>query len=105
VTARDKFIVIGLIGLFAVVSVGAVFLDQTRPVGVVPAEGGTYIEGVTSSPQFMEPVLAASDVDQDVVRLVFAGLTQFDRDGSVIPDLATFATSVDGKVWTFTIPD
>ena len=102
-TARDKFIVIALIGLFAVVSVGAVFLDQTRPVGVVPAEGGTYIEGVTSSPQFMEPVLAASDVDQDVVRLVFAGLTQFDRDGSVIPDLATFATSVDGKVWTFTI--
>ena len=60
-TARDKFIVIALIGLFAVVSVGAVFLDQTRPVGVVPAEGGTYIEGVTSSPQFMEPVLAASD--------------------------------------------
>ncbi len=102
-TARDKFIVIALIGLFAVVSVGAVFLDQTRPVGVVPAEGGTYVEGVTSSPQFMEPVLAASDVDQDVVRLVFAGLTQFDRDGSVIPDLATFATSVDGKVWTFTI--
>ena len=91
--SRDKFIVIALIGLFAVVSVGAVFLDQAERFGVVPAEGGTYIEGVTSSPQFMEPILAASDVDQDVVRLVFAGLTQFDRDGSVIPDLATFATS------------
>ena len=105
-TARDKFIVIALIGLFAVVSVGAVFLDQAQRFSVVPAEGGTYIEGVTSSPQFMEPVLAASDIDQDVVRLVFAGLTQFDRDGSVIPDLAAFATSVDGKIWTFTIrPD
>lgn len=101
--SRDKFIVIALIGLFAVVSVGAVFLDQAERFGVVPAEGGTYIEGVTSSPQFMEPILAASDVDQDVVRLVFAGLTQFDRDGSVVPDLATFATSPDGKVWTFTI--
>ena len=102
-TARDKFIVVALIGLFAVVSVGAVFLDQAERFGVVPAEGGTYIEGVTSSPQFLEPVLAATDVDQDVVRLVFAGLTQFDRDGSVVADLATYTTSADGKVWTFTI--
>jgi peptide/nickel transport system substrate-binding protein len=103
VRARDKFIVIALIGVFAMVSVGAVFLDQAERSGAVPAEGGTYIEGVTSSPQFMEPILAASDVDEDVVRLVFAGLTQFDRDGTVIPDLASFATSADGKVWTFTI--
>lgn len=104
-TSRDKFIVIALIGLFAVVSVAAVFLDKAELPALAAAEGGTYVEGVTSAPQYLEPVLAASDVDQDVVRLVFAGLTQFDRDGSVIPDLATFATSADGKVWTFTIRD
>jgi len=105
VTARDKFIVVALIGLLAVVSVGAVFLDQAERTGIVAADGGIYVEGVVGSPRYLEPILAASDVDQDVVRLVFAGLTQLDRDGSVIPDLATFTTDADGKVWTFTIRD
>ncbi len=104
-TARDKFIVVALIGLLAVVSVGAVFLDQAERTGIVAADGGIYVEGVVGSPRYLEPILAASDVDQDVVRLVFAGLTQLDRDGSVIPDLATFTTDADGKVWTFTIRD
>ena len=104
-TARDKFIVIALIGLLAVVSVGAVYLDQAERSAVVPAVGGTYIEGVTSAAQYLQPILASTDVDQDVVRLAFAGLTQLDRDGSVVPDLATFTTEGDGKVWTFTIRD
>ena len=105
-TARDKFIVVALIALFAVVSVGAVYLDQAERTGIVPAEGGTYIEGVQSSAQYLEPILASTDVDQDVVRLAFAGLTQLDRDGAVRPDLATFTTEGDGKIWTFTIrPD
>jgi len=105
VTARDKFIVVALIVLLAVVSVGAVFLDQAERTRIVAADGGIYVEGVVGSPQYLEPILAASDLDQDVVRLVFAGLTQLDRDGSVIPDLATFTTDADGKVWTFTIRD
>jgi len=103
VTARDKFVVVALVALMAVVSAGAVFLDQAERTGVVPAYGGTYIEGVVGQPQYLQPVLAATDLDADVVRLVFTGLTRFDRDGSVVPDLATFATEGDGKVWTFTI--
>jgi len=39
------------------------------------------------------------------VRLAFAGLTQLSRDGSVVPDLATYTTEGDGKIWTFTIRD
>jgi peptide/nickel transport system substrate-binding protein len=105
VTARDKFIVVALIGVLAIVSVGAVFLDRAERGGVLPANGGTYIEGVVGSPQYLEPVLAATDIDQDVVRLAFAGLTQLDRDGTVLPDLATFTTEGDGKTWTFTIRD
>ena len=104
-TAGDKFIVVALVALMAVVSVGAVFLDEAEKTGIVPAEGGVYIEGVIGSPQYLEPILAATDIDDDVVRLAFAGLTQLERDGTVTPDLATFTTSADGKVWTFTIRD
>ena len=104
-TARDKFIVVALIGLMAIVSVAAVFVDQAERTGVAPAFGGSYIEGVIGAPQYLDPILAATDVDADVVQLVFAGLTQLDRDGTVIPDLASFTTDTDGKVWTFTIRD
>ena len=102
-TARDKFIVVALIGLMAIASVGAVFLDQAERSGRIPAYGGTYVEGVVGVPQYLDPVLASGDLDSDVVRLVFDGLTELSRDGSVVPGLAAFTTEDDGKVWTFTI--
>ena len=104
--ARDKFIVIALIGLMVVVSGTAVALDRAETKTVVPAYGGTYVEGVTSAAQFLNPILAATPVDDDVVRLVFSGLSRYRSDGSIQGDLAqSFATSDDGKVWTFEIRD
>src|SRR6195256_1129401 len=104
--ARDKFIVIALIGLMVVVSGAAVAMDRAETKTVVPTYGGTYVEGVTSSAQFLNPILAATPVDDDVVRLVFSGLSRFRSDGSIQGDLAqSFATSEDGKVWTFQIRD
>src|SRR2546428_12056829 len=104
--ARDKFIVVALVVLMAGVGVGAVALDS-REAPVVPAVGGTYVEGVTGKPQYLDPVIAATDVDQDIARLVFSGLTRFDRDGAIVADLAsTFRTETEGKGWTFEIrPD
>jgi len=106
VTARDKFIVVALIAIFAVVSVAAIAVEDRRRVDAVPAFGGTYVEGVVGVPQYLNPVLAATQLDQDAVRLVFSGLTRYGRDGSVVPDLAdSFQTDAEGKVWTFTIRD
>ena len=104
--ARDKFIVVALIGLMVVVSGAAVALDRAETKTVVPTYGGTYVEGVTSAAQFLNPVLAATPVDDDVVRLVFSGLSRYRSDGSIQGDLAqSFTTSDDGKVWTFQIRD
>src|SRR4026207_380652 len=102
--ARDKFIVVALIGLLVVVSGAAVAIDRAETKTIVPAYGGTCVEGVTSAAQFLNPVLAATPVDDDVVRLVFSGLTRYQSDGSIQNDLAaSFTTSDDGKVWTFQI--
>ncbi|MGH2489878.1 MAG: peptide ABC transporter substrate-binding protein [Candidatus Limnocylindria bacterium] len=104
--ARDKFIVVALIGLLVVVSGAAVAIDRAETKTVAAAYGGTYVEGVTSAAQFLNPVLAATPVDDDVVRLVFSGLSRYRSDGSIQGDLAqTFSTSDDGKVWTFEIRD
>lgn len=104
-TARDKFIVVALLGLLVVASVVAIVVDQRAGPGD-PAYGGTYVEGVASVPQYLNPVIASTDVDEDVARLAFSGLTRFDQTGAIVPDLAAaFRTESDGKVWTFDIRD
>ena len=102
-TGRDKVIVVALIGLMVVASIAAIAADQ-NPVGGDPAFGGTYVEGVAGVPQYLNPVIAATDVDQDVARLAFSGLTRYDRAGAIVPDLASaFHTESDGRIWTFDI--
>ena len=102
-TGRDKFIVVALIGLMVVASVAAIAADQ-NPAGGDAAYGGTYVEGVAGVPQYLNPVIAATDVDEDVSRLVFSGLTRYDQTGAIVPDLASaFHTESDGRIWTFDI--
>jgi len=69
----------------------------------VPAAGGVYVEGVVGHPTYLNPLLSPfNDADDDVVSLVFSGLTRLDPRGTVVPDLASSWTiSPDGLVYTF----
>ncbi len=42
---------------------------------VVPAEGGEFTEGIVGQPSYINPVMAASETDKAMVRLLFANLT------------------------------
>ncbi len=102
-TRRGKSIVLALIGLLVLTSAGAILFDRTDGP-VVPAYGGTYVEGIAGVPQYLNPIIASTNVDQDVSALVFSGLTRYDRDGTIVPDLAdSFSTDAEGKVWRFTL--
>jgi len=101
-TGRDKLIVLALVGLLVVTSAAAIVTDRSD-LPTEPAFGGTYVEGVAGLVQYLDPIIAATNVDQDVSRLVFTGLTRFDRDGTIVPDLATFETDPTGRIWTFFI--
>lgn len=102
-TRRDKLIVLALVGLLVMASVVAIASDRPDSIGD-PAFGGTYVEGVAGSPLYFDPIIAATNVDQDVSRLVFSGLTRFDRDGSIVADLASsYEVDPSGKIWTFVI--
>ncbi|MBU6423614.1 MAG: peptide ABC transporter substrate-binding protein [Chloroflexota bacterium] len=86
-------------------SAGAVVADQGRP-SLVPAVGGSYVEGVVGGYRHLDPLLAVTPVDHDIAHLVFSGLTRTDRNGNVVPDLASKVdVGEQGKVWTFTIRD
>ena len=74
-----------------------------RSTVMVPDTGGTYVEGVAGTPQYINPLLCQlHDEDRDLCSLTFAGLTQFTATGDVIPDLATeWEISSDGITYTF----
>ena len=54
----------------------------------VPTRGGTLTEGVVGNPRFINPVLAISEADKNLVALLYSGLVRITPDGGVENDLA-----------------
>ena len=102
-TPRGKLIVLAFIGLLVVTSAVAIATDRSDTLASEPAFGGTYVEGVAGVPQYLNPIIAATSVDRDASRLIFTGLTRYDRDGTIVPDLASAFRTTDAKVWEFDI--
>jgi len=68
----------------------------------VPAQGGTFIEGIIGQPRFINPVYANSDVDRDLAQLIFSGLMKYDENLNIVPDLAErYEIGPEGKVYKF----
>ncbi|TSC75355.1 MAG: hypothetical protein G01um101430_450 [Parcubacteria group bacterium Gr01-1014_30] len=68
---------------------------------VLPAQGGTFREGVVGQPRFINPVYAAaSDVDRDITELVFSGLLKYSAQGELVTDLTeSYEIEQDGKAY------
>jgi peptide/nickel transport system substrate-binding protein len=72
----------------------------------IPRNGGSLSEGVIGTPRFVNPVLAFSDVDRDLVSLIYSGLMRKDTTGNFVNDLAeSYEVSSDGLTYTFKIKD
>ena len=72
----------------------------------IPLHGGSVSEGIIGTPRFINPVLANSAADQDMVVLIYSGLMRKNTDGTLTPDLAKkYEMSKDGLTYTFTLKD
>jgi peptide/nickel transport system substrate-binding protein len=72
----------------------------------VPLRGGSISEGIVGTPRFINPVLANSPADVDLVSLIYSGLMRKNPDGTLTPDLAEkYEMSKDGLIYTFTLKD
>lgn len=96
----DRAIFFSLLALFLVslsifiYSLGRSFLVE------VPTSGGTLTEGVIGSPRFINPVLAITRADHDLVALTYSGLMKLTPAGDLENDLAESVTiSEDGRVY------
>jgi peptide/nickel transport system substrate-binding protein len=54
---------------------------------LVPARGGSLIEGVVGTPRFINPVLTAAS-GSEMVELIYAGLMTVDESGTLVPEMA-----------------
>lgn len=96
-------------GLLLVLIISTVWIlgriNQSFMVSV-PMEGGALSEGIVGSPRFVNPVLAFSDTDRDLVSLVYSGLMRKSANGEIIPDLAeSYEISKDGLTYTFVLKE
>lgn len=67
----------------------------------VPAHGGEFSEGIIGLPRTINPVLAFTDTDRDLVNLLYSGLMKY-QSGVLVPDLAeSYSISDDGLVYNF----
>jgi len=77
------------------------WLSKTKKI---PASGGTYQEVLIGEAKYLNPILAKSDTDRTINRLLYSGLTKIDRTGAIVPDLAKdWQISADGKSYTFNL--
>jgi len=70
-----------------------------------PVRGGTVTVAISADPPGWDPTLSTS---QEIARVtygnVYEGLVRFDRNGAIVPALATaWQVSSDGLAWTFTL--
>lgn len=79
------------------------YLENSEPG---PATGGTFVEGVIGEFNFINPVLAQTNLDRDLTSLVFSGLTRFDPvSNTIIDGIASHELSADQRTYTFRIKD
>lgn len=98
---RKAFVVMIVLTLITGVYSGTnLFTTYTK---VAPANGGSYSEGIIGQPRFINPLLATSDVDQSIIKLVFSGLYRYNSDGDVVPDLADSYPTISEDGHTYTV--
>jgi len=68
----------------------------------MPLRGGSISEGIIGTPRFINPILANSPADLDLVSLIYSGLMRKNPDGTLALDLAEkYTMSKDGLIYTF----
>ena len=83
--------------------IGITYLPSEPSGRSLPAQGGSYVEGVAGEPVAINPLFATfNDADRDLASLVFSGLVRLGPKGDVQPDLAdTPNVTPDGLNYIF----
>jgi peptide/nickel transport system substrate-binding protein len=97
-TKKERLIFLFCLVLFVASATTLITTWYYKNTVISPAGGGHYTEGVVGSPRFINPIYAqSSDVDRDLVEIIFS---------SLVPDLAkNIEVKDDGKTYEVSLKD
>jgi len=103
---REYFVFLGFVAIL-IISTLMILENINKSFMVnVAMKGGSISEGIVGTPRFINPILANSLADQDLVSLIYSGLMRKNSDGSLTPDIALkYEVSKDNLTYTFTLKD
>lgn len=90
--------------LFVISLLAILFLRNNPFTTEVKSYGGSLNEGMVGAPRFINPVLAQSQADSDLTRLIFTPLITIDASGEISYNLVeNIDVSKDGLSYTVTL--
>jgi peptide/nickel transport system substrate-binding protein len=101
VPASDRLII--RIAFFTIIFSGVwlLYAANSNYAEVTPTEGGSFTEGIIGTPRYVNPALAITRADQDMVALVYSGLMKISPDGNLENDVAeSIQVSEDGLTYS-----
>ncbi|MCD5390071.1 MAG: ABC transporter substrate-binding protein [Candidatus Pacebacteria bacterium] len=84
---------------------GIIWQQQRNIAQHVKIEGSSFTEGIVGTPRFINPVLAQSESDKDLTKLVFGSLISKNKDGYNYDLSESLEISDDKKKYTLTLRD
>lgn len=101
-SSQRELFIISILCIIALASLSYLIVRTSSDSLIsVPAYGGTFREGVIGSPRLINPVLASSQSDEDLTKLIYSGLLREDGAGGYILDIAeSYNISEDGLTYT-----
>ena len=110
-TKKEKNIFLIFLFFFLSSSIFLLINFYFQNTEVKAAIGGKYIEGILAEnggPRYINPIYAeTSDVNRDLVEMIFSGLMKYSPDGKIIPDLVKedYKVLEEGIIYEFSLKE
>src|SRR3989344_6338191 len=101
-SVHERYLIGALLAVVIVSVVALPFTIYRHFTTTLPADGGTFSEGLVGQPRHINPLLAqTNNPDRDISALVYSGLLTYNSSGQLVPDLAkSYDISPDGLNYT-----
>jgi peptide/nickel transport system substrate-binding protein len=101
---KERIVFIVLLLVFLISTITIIESINKSLMVKIPLHGGSISEGIIGTPRFINPIIATSPADLDLVSLIYSGLMRKNSDGTLSPDLAEkYEMSDDGLIYKFTL--
>jgi peptide/nickel transport system substrate-binding protein len=91
----DRLILRALFFSLLALAIVSIITVSKHYSALTPVKGGALVEGVVGIPRFVNPALAMTRADQDLVALIYSGLLKLGPGNTLAPDIAEQVTLLD----------